>query len=411
MYGSGSITDDNLRGDFSSPLVLGIFGSIGVGCLLLLGFQKIPYSMVYFVVAVKIVVPFGLGCWIYSVAGACVDQDCFNDNDGCTAGTKKVCGSPTPAYVFFAISAFVALVAWWYRDVLKLVAKLFQVSSIALTKNWQLLPFGAVLAVTKLALLIGMWSLLLFGVLTMDIKPNPAGVAGDVDFNCYPDLQSHVGMYVSFAMFAMGWFSFWALETRNFIVADTIGAWYWHGTKGASVLRATKHAFCSHFGSMALAGAVMWFCEYLKSKAKYRGANPALCFLKACAMCILSYLEFLCKMGVVVVAITGQPFMTSGKQVVQLFTASFGNMKASTGVWIFPGRILGTFVGLLSLAGAAASGYLMYTIIDTQGNDSCGKAQVPLYFGLIIGVVVLFLMLFLLGYFASILLTVIDTVQ
>ena len=132
--------------------------------------------------------------------------------------------------------------------------------------------------------------------------------------------------------------------------------------------------------------------------------------LKACAMCILSYLEFLCTMGVVVVAITGQPFIDSGKQVVGLFTASFGNMKASTGVWIFPSRILGTFVGLLSFAGAGASGYLMYNVIDTQGNAACGKAWVPVIFGVIVGIVVLFLMLFLLGYFASILLTVIDTV-
>jgi len=132
--------------------------------------------------------------------------------------------------------------------------------------------------------------------------------------------------------------------------------------------------------------------------------------LKACAMCILSYLEFLCTMGVVVVAITGQPFIDSGKQVVGLFTASFGNMNASTGVWFFPGRILGTFVGLLSFAGAGASGYLMYNVIDTQGNPACGKAWVPVIFGVIIGIVVLFLMLFLLGYFASILLTVIDTV-
>ena len=241
------------------------------GCLLLLGFQKIPYSMVYFVVAFKILVPFVLGCVVYSVAGACIDEACLDDDDaGCTGKTQQVCGSPTPAYVFFAISAIVALVAWWYRDVLRLVAKLFQVSSVALTKNWQLLPFGALLAVSKLVVLTGMWSLLLLGVLTMDIKPQPNANAmiEAGEFGCYPDVQSHVSTYISFATFTMGWFSFWALETRNYIVADTIGAWYWHGTKGASVIRATKHAFCSHFGSMALAGAVMWFCEYLKKKAK-----------------------------------------------------------------------------------------------------------------------------------------------
>ena len=78
------------------------------------------------------------------------------------------------------------------------------------------------------------------------------------------------------------------LEVRNYIVADTVGSWYWHGTKGASVLRAVKHAFCSHFGTLAFAGLVMWFVEYLKKKAKYKGCNPYLCILKCIAMVILS---------------------------------------------------------------------------------------------------------------------------
>ena len=100
---------------------------------------------------------------------------------------------------------------------------------------------------------------------------------------------------------------------------------------------------------MAFAGLVMYFVEYLKKKAKYRGANVLLCVVKTCAMCILSYIEFLCKMSVLMTAITGNHFVGSGKKVVQLFTQSFGDMKASTGVWWIPAMIINVFVKICSL--------------------------------------------------------------
>lgn len=68
-----------------------------------------------------------------------------------------------------------------------------------------------------------------------------------------------------------------ALETRNYITADVIGHWYWHGKEGSSITRGVKHAFCSHFGSMAFAGLCVWFIEYLKRQARTRPSHPIAC--------------------------------------------------------------------------------------------------------------------------------------
>ena len=56
--------------------------------------------------------------------------------------------------------------------------------------------------------------------------------------------------------------------------------------------------------------------------------------LQVCiAKCIVSLLEFLSKMSVIMCAITGNSFMTSGSTVVNLFTTSFGNANLTTGIW------------------------------------------------------------------------------
>ena len=46
-----------------------------------------------------------------------------------------------------------------------------------------------------------------------------------------------------FGSIALGWFMFWSLETRTYIIGDSIGAWYWHGNanSGNNVMRATKN--------------------------------------------------------------------------------------------------------------------------------------------------------------------------
>ena len=305
-----------------------------------------------------------------------------------------------------------------YRRELDLCARLFKVSSKALTANWQLMPVNIVFAVVVIAAKCGMLVMILLAVLTANVTPDPdyygPGGSQAGRHPCSPQIRDSWYQFTLYGIFVVTWFGFWALETRDYIVGDTIGAWYWHGTKGASTTRAVKHAFCSHFGTMAFAGLVMYFVEYLKKKAKYRGPNVLLCVVKTCAMCILSYIEFLCKMSVLMTAITGNHFVGSGKKVVQLFTQSFGDMKASTGVWWIPAMIISVFVKICSLVFAVLAGYTMYNVISTHGDSvqqsACDTSSLALFFALGIGLIVLILMLFLLAFFGQILITTVDTV-
>lgn len=314
-------------------------------------------------------------------------------------------------YGFFGISALIALVFFCYRNELDLCARLFKVSSKALSENWQLMPVNAGFGLLVATVKVGMLSMIVGAVLTFDVIP--VGAVGV--YACTPQLQDDWHNFFTYGMFIVTWFGFWALETRDYIVGDTIGAWYWHGARGASTTRAVKHAFCSHFGTMAFAGGVMYFVEWLKKKAQYRGNNPLICMAACIARCILSYIEYLCKMSVLMTSITGKSFLDSGQEVVTLFTSSFGSMRASTGVWWIPAMIIGAFVKLASFGFAAMAGYFMYQQLQDQsdsvaGQQACSDVQLPLTLGIGIGVVVLFLMLFLLSFFGQILLTTVDTI-
>ena len=84
--------------------------------------------------------------------------------------------------------------------------------------------------------------------------------------------------------------------------------------------------------------------------------------------CILSYIEFLCKMSVIVTGITGTSFVGSGKTVLQLFTDSFGNMSLASGIWWIPGMILRFFAMLLSMCWGGVTGFIIYETIQGKGT-------------------------------------------
>ena len=42
---------------------------------------------------------------------------------------------------------------------------------------------------------------------------------------CEIELTDDGSWFLGFGLFTIGWFAFWALETRNYIIADTVGCW------------------------------------------------------------------------------------------------------------------------------------------------------------------------------------------
>lgn len=218
-------------------------------------------------------------------------------------------------------------------------------------------------------------------------------------------------------MVAAGWFAFWALETRTYIVADMTAHWYWHGKASGALSRAAKHGFVAHFGSIAFAGLVLWFVE--QCKAIVRKANSGkgcvallCCLIKCVVMMCLSYLEYLCKMSIVMMGISGKSFTSAGSDVVSLFTASFGDMALSTNVWIFPSRVVGFFAFLLSLVAGGVAGLFTYLAVkdlknQPQGSDAAADA---VNYGLSVFVASMLVVFYLLSFFGNVLLVVVDSV-
>ena len=213
-----------------------------------------------------------------------------------------------------------ALIYFCLRQQIRLCAKLFKVSAESLEDNWVLIPFKAFLGLMTTAMKGALLVLPLYMILGEGYyTPNPAYPADPTAAPCsWGPAQctadgdcTRLWAYVSVFLFAFGWFAFWALETRTYIVADMTAHWYWHGKADGALGRAVHHGLVTHFGSMAFAGLVMWFVEQCKSIVRRaeggKGCVQILCcVLKCLIMMCLNYLEFLCKMSVVMIGITGK---------------------------------------------------------------------------------------------------------
>eukprot|EP00039_Didymoeca_costata_P027853 m.19359 g.19359 ORF g.19359 m.19359 type:complete len:640 (+) comp6549_c0_seq1:41-1960(+) len=398
----GSEEQDNLAAAIAVPIVLGIIGSFFMGALVLIGFKFFPTFMVYSVVIVKTISPAIVGVYLYVKGQSIAEVD---DDDIQTTGNPLA----VPAYALFAMSAFIGLIFFCFRASLALSVELFRESSYAMEDNWALIPVNALIVFCSLLLKIGM----IFGLVWYILHGSPDScVCEENVYNnekfCQAEwkMTGSTKILLPFASFAIGWFMFWSLQTRTYIVADSVGFWYWSGKDGKNISRAVGHAFGAHFGSLAFAGLVLWIVEFLKKQARKKTANPFVCMIQLIIRCILSYIEYLCKMSVILVGIAGKPFADSGRDVVDLFTSSFGNMSLSTGIWWIPSMILNAFVVIMSIVWGAGTGFVVYE----TAKEKIDEDSDALLYGLITGVINFIICLFILAFFANVMLSIIDTV-
>jgi hypothetical protein len=402
-----------------TPLMIGLLGGVGGGAAIILGFKYKPYHLTYTAVVVQVIMPSAVAIFLMVRSkNSNVDTDAYDGSDDAFT---------YPAYFLFGVSLLLALMYFWMRESLKLVAELLKHSSAVLRDNMCLIPVKAVFCVVFTVFYVALVAMVVVSFMTMqvvlDVDPTvPAG-----SLSCMPEVvwdgstQGYTGLFVV----VLGWFAFWSLETRNYIIGDVAAHWYYHGQQGGDIGRATKHAFCSHFGSLAFAGLATWFIEQLKRSARNTGGNPISCLCSLVARCLLSYVEYLFKMATLMVAITGKPFGASGMDVGRLFWASFGNMYHSTGVWFLPDRILGALSFIMSLTFGAAYGISQYYWARAEcrnGTLACvtdawtsadGKDQMcdafSMAFAIGGGSIVFLVMLFPLHFLCKMLTVIVDT--
>eukprot|EP00039_Didymoeca_costata_P025571 m.13861 g.13861 ORF g.13861 m.13861 type:complete len:544 (+) comp4940_c0_seq1:59-1690(+) len=381
------------------PILIAIVMAFLFGGVLLAGFRHVPAFMVWTVIIFKVLAPAAVGVAIYVLgtkdgsndhASVSADDDGGYDDD---SNSYSI-----PAYFLFGLSFLLALIFFCFRTEIRLTVKLFKESALSLQQNWILIPVQIFISFVAMIGAVILICLLLTSFLY-----------GNLSSDCSWQVLPGTIPFAIYGVIIIGWYLFWALETRTYLVGDSVGFWYWHGKSGGNVTRAMKHVFLHHFGSMALAGLVVWFVEALKSLARRKSGNILICLLQCLIQCILSYIQYLCKMSVIVCGITGQSFIKSGHQVVRLFTASFGDMSLSAGLWFLPPLILRFFVFLMSALWAVATGFTVYARIKALNLSTCDHSCAVGY-TTTIAIVVFLIVLFILGFFAMILNAVLDTI-
>lgn len=419
----GGKCEDTFIAMIVTPLMIGLVGGVGGGAAIILGFKYKPYHLTYAAVVVQVIMPSAVAIYLMvSSNNADVQTTAYDDDDG---NASK--GFTYPAYVLFGVSLLLACMYYWMRQSLKLVAELLKHSSAVLRDNMCLIPVKAVFCVGFTVMYVALVAMVVVAFMTMQVVLDQDPTDSLV-LVCAPETVWDGGAqaYTGFFVVVLGWFAFWSLETRNYIVGDVAAHWYYHGQQGGDIGRATKHAFCSHFGSLAFAGLATWFIEQLKRSARSTGGNPISCLCSLLARCLLSYVEYLFKMATLMVAITGKPFGESGMDVGRLFWGSFGNMYHSTGVWFLPDRILDALSFIMSLALALAYGISQYywTFADCKDDtlacvtgawisngadkdDACHDFS--LLFAICGGLLVFIVMLFPLHFLCKMLTVIVDT--
>ena len=152
-----------------------------------------------------------------------------------------------------------------WRDTLRLCAKLFQITSKGISENATLLPVNIGFAVVGFIIQIGLLAMWVLAITNVDV------VAGEA-LGCDVSWPSSNRAYCAFGSLAYGWFVFFVLEARTYVIADTMSHWYWHGAEASGrITRAIKHAFLSHFGTLALGAILLWIIEMLRKRAKKWG--------------------------------------------------------------------------------------------------------------------------------------------
>lgn len=407
-----------------TPLLLGLGLGVGGGAVIIIGFKYRPRELSYFAVILQVILPSVLAVYLMTQDGPDAQTSAGTDNDdgdGGADGQQQF--FQYPAYALFGLSAVLAVVYYMARQSIELVAQLLKHSSAALRDNMCLIPLKAVFCAVFSLLYLGLLALCVVSFMSVEVVYNATDMP-----SCVLLSQSTWASqaYSGFFVLVIGWFAFYSLETRNYIVGDITAHWYYHGKGGGDISRATKHAFCSHFGSLAFAGLSTWFVDQLRKHARTTPGNPIGCVCALLARCILSYVEYLFKMATLMVAITGQSFGNSGIEVGRLFWASFGNMYHSTGVWYLPDRILSALsffiAALLGIGYGVGSYYWTHKdcmdgtlgcitrhFDDYDGDFEMICHDLSMAFAVGSGVLLFFMVLFPLHFLCKMLIVIADT--
>lgn len=237
-------------------------------------------------------------------------------------------GRLTTMYILFALAAVYLLVLCCLRKRIEMTIRTLTTAGEALANTAAvfLTCFGVFLVWLVLATATGT------GMVVALFNGEWSAVEdaeGNVE-SCVYALDDTGSSTLAVCAFTFLWTSLLFTELRGFVVAGTIGHWYYHSTDASPPLKypsltACSLAFGKSFGSMCLGSLILAIIQVIlfiiraareaNRDSDNVGVKIVLCLLECCIQCIYEIVRIFTSFVTIVTSISGQSFVQSAKTV------------------------------------------------------------------------------------------------
>lgn len=380
-------------------IVVTIIGAIVAGIIFLELFSACAVFMVYGTISLAIIIPAAAGVVLIVVPY-------FGGTTDITIGA-----------ILIALAFVLLVVMCFFKSYLDRVGKLLDAAADGVKYNWELIFFVIIL---QICMIIYLAILAIFGIAALTngrFKPNPDREGSEdcvnVDLELVPccvwEKDRYVTIYWVFIALLMVWNIFLFFELRVYVVSSVIAEWYFKpedadNPEGSSRL-ALRHALGPSFGSLCFGSMFLTMINILRFLIeKLRREDPKNWFMKCiswCAQCILTLLAYITEFATVRMSITGEGFVTAGKEVVEMLTR---NSLSTITVWYLPPLVLGASATIISLAVGGIIGGSAYVVWNHEEKEKA------LSHSILLGVIAVLVVLLVLVFFLILLLNAVNAI-
>ena len=244
--------------------------------------------------------------------------------------------------IFFLIQAFYV---WWVRDRIPFASAILKAASTAIDSNKSVACFAVGMVGVQLLWSL-VWCLASLGVSSLVAGPSSSSSSNSnsvqlgngllvADASTIVPPTSNSTQTGQLAVLFVSTLSFvWGAQLLTyivqFVIAATVAAWWFESETSNAVKNGINRAFTSSFGSLSLAALIVAIIEASKrvskaatEAAKKDKAHVAIIITAAICTCIIGciqeIIEYFQSWAICVMAITGDTFFNSGKEVIRLF--------------------------------------------------------------------------------------------
>jgi hypothetical protein len=288
------------------------------------------------------------------------------------AGLAMLAFSIVPAIILLLLASLTAFYFWWVQDRIPFAAAHLEIAITVL--DWA----PSLITVSLLGTLAaGVWSILwALAAAGLERAINNGSGGGASPGKSAPTGNAG-GVMVFVMLVSLGWGSLLCRNVIAFCAASTVGSWWFRkDTDREPVKGAVRRAVTTSFGTLsfgalvvAIVQAARKMADAARRRSSERNGGVAAALVVCLVRCLLSLIEAAAEWAnhwaIVYAALTGMPFVPSGKAALQLF------MRRG---WtsIINSDLIGLALGLGGLATAAvaalAGGAVTFFTLPSSAN-------------------------------------------